>query len=196
MIEVWRENDYTDVISPSVGTSYNVDFQTAYPYIGLNKEAFDRFLAQVTKYNVAANSPLICDGDDDSGYLCYWAGTNCETLTLPNITIQLGTESSQSSNSSYYTIPVSQLVYQSPYDFVGVGDCDLYVTQLSKLAPANGIRLGDPFFSSFLPIFDVENDRLGLALAKQALDGSTWSTSPPVVFPSPAPPALNEEFSQ
>ena len=34
------------------------------------------------------------------------------------------------------------------------------------------MRLGDPFFSMFLPVFDIENDRLGLAVAWQAPEGS------------------------
>jgi len=34
------------------------------------------------------------------------------------------------------------------------------------------VRLGDPFFSSFLPVFDIEMDRLGLGLSWQAPSGS------------------------
>ena len=59
-------------------------------------------------------------------------------------------------------------------------DCDLYIVQLRPnitiddhtTVTGNVVRLGDPFFSAFLPVFDIENDRLGLALAWQAPDGS------------------------
>ena len=37
---------------------------------------------------------------------------------------------------------------------------------------SNSIRLGDAFFSSFLPVFDVENESIGLALAARAPEGS------------------------
>lgn len=80
-------------------------------------------------------------------------------------------------------IPVAQMVYQSPYTATSL-DCDLYMTQLDDYTE-DAIRLGDPFFSSFLPVFDVDNDQLGLALAARALDGCDKT----IAFP-PTPPKL------
>ena len=37
----------------------------------------------------------------------------------------------------------------------------------------NVLELGDPFFAAFLPVFDVENELLGLALASRGIEGSS-----------------------
>ena len=37
--------------------------------------------------------------------------------------------------------------------------------------PSNFVRLGDPFFAGFLPVFDVDNDQIGLGLSARATDG-------------------------
>jgi len=37
----------------------------------------------------------------------------------------------------------------------------------------NAIQVGDPFFAAFLPIFDADNEMLGLALAARGIDGSS-----------------------
>ena len=39
------------------------------------------------------------------------------------------------------------------------------------------IRLGDVFFVSFYPIFDIDNDQLGLAKSKRASEGTKITTS-------------------
>ena len=64
------------------------------------------------------------------------------------------------------------------------------------------VRLGDPFFVSFLPVFDVENDQMGLALGWQAPTGSlmtppttttnTNTESFPKVVSQPGKPEISE----
>ena len=47
---------------------------------------------------------------------------------------------------------------------------------------SNSIRLGDPFFSAFLPVFDIDNDQIGLALNARAYENvsvTDWSPSSP-----------------
>ena len=60
---------------------------------------------------------------------------------------------------------------QESYYNKGRTDCDLYIVGQSETDPVTGeqkptaVRLGDPFFTSFLPVFDVEHDQLGLAIS-------------------------------
>jgi hypothetical protein len=65
------------------------------------------------------------------------------------------------------------------------------------------IRLGDPFFSAFLPVFDVENDMIGLAQSARALIGTAVNEgAPPTPTPTPVPTQVDidaiveEMFSQ
>lgn len=91
-------------------------------------------------------------------------------MTFPDtLDIQIGNE--------IYSIPVEDLVStaQSPYGTKTV-DCDLFIVPLTEDEVA--IRLGDPFFVSFAPIFDIENDQLGLVKSKRAPDGTKITTSP------------------
>ena len=68
-----------------------------------------------------------------------------------------------------FSIPLENLASNTTYN--SRVDCDLYLTQLSD-ATENMIRLGDPFFSSFLPVFNVDKDMLGLALSARSYPGS------------------------
>ena len=54
-----------------------------------------------------------------------------------------------------YTIPMRQMVADVSSD-----DCDIFLAELDSdlEGSANDVRLGDPFFAAFMPIFDVEND--------------------------------------
>lgn len=49
------------------------------------------------------------------------------------------------------------------------------------------IRLGDPFFSAFLPVFDVENDQIGLAQSARALPLTAVNSGAPTPTPTPTP---------
>ena len=65
--------------------------------------------------------------------------------------------------------------------YSGRNDCDLYFAQLRDF-DSNNIRLGDPFFAAFLPVFDVENEMLGLGVGARALPGVTMELA---VVPTP-----------
>ena len=47
----------------------------------------------------------------------------------------------------------------------------MFIQELNDTLPhdTNTVRLGDPFFSAFLPVFDVENQSIGLAVSSRAL---------------------------
>lgn len=49
------------------------------------------------------------------------------------------------------------------------------------------IRLGDPFFSAFLPVFDVDNDMIGLAQSARALPLTAVNPGAPTPTPTPVP---------
>ena len=76
-----------------------------------------------------------------------------------------------------YQIAVKDLTHTATYEDGGWlftdyrEDCDFFITPLKS--DEKTIRLGDPFFVSFVPIFDVENDQLGLAKNRNAPERST-----------------------
>ena len=75
-----------------------------------------------------------------------------------------------------YQIAVKDLSFTATHDSFywfndGRKDCDLWITPLPGTEKT--IRLGDPFFVSFVPIFDVENNQLGLAMNRNAPERST-----------------------
>lgn len=61
----------------------------------------------------------------------------------------------------------------------GYNDCDVFVQDLNDTLPTdtNTVRLGDPFFSAFLPVFDVDSQKIGLAVASRALSDVTQTTT-------------------
>ena len=67
-------------------------------------------------------------------------------------------------------------------------DCDLYIVgQVETTDPVTEeprpttVRLGDPFFTSFLPVFDVANDQLGFALSWRAPEKSSMTARSNVI---------------
>jgi len=76
-----------------------------------------------------------------------------------------------------YQIAVKDLTHTATYEDGGWlftdyrEDCDFFITPLK--GDEKTIRLGDPFFVSFVPIFDVDNDRLGLAMNVNAPERSS-----------------------
>ena len=68
-------------------------------------------------------------------------------------------------------------------------DCDIFFAQM-KDNTSNSVRLGDPFFSAFLPVFNVTSEMVGLALSARALDGvavvnATVDPEPTTLLESP-----------
>ena len=92
-----------------------------------------------------------------------------------------------------YSIPFKNLLINVTYN--NRADCDLMVAMLKQevaadgvtLADMNDIRLGDPFFAAFFPVFDIDNDQIGLAKSIRAQTGVAKTA---VVTPTP------EEFTQ
>jgi hypothetical protein len=106
---------------------------------------------------------LFCDSDTETGNeVCYFEDVSCDKLTLSDyFEIKLGE----------YTHYIMLESLTATAKVIGREDCDLFITPLN--VDETMIRLGDPFFVSFMPAFDVENDQLGLALSSSAPDGSS-----------------------
>ncbi len=60
----------------------------------------------------------------------------------------------------------------------------------------NSIRVGDPFLSAFLPVFDVDNDQLGLAIARRALPRSAITPGDATPLPSFTPTSYSDSDDQ
>ena len=84
-----------------------------------------------------------------------------------------------------FEIPFENLLGQTTVFSTKV-DCDLYIVQTYDNVD-NVIELGDPFFSAFMPVFDADQDLLGLALNALAVEGSS------VTYIGPTP-TENEEI--
>jgi len=100
-----------------------------------------------------------------SNEFCYFKDLTCDKLKLPEtLDIKLGSE--------IYSIPMVSLS-ESVYVRDDWPDCDIFVVPLTEDEMA--VRLGDPFFASFTPVFDVDNDQIGLGLSTRAPEGSAIS---------------------
>jgi len=75
----------------------------------------------------------------------------CTALDLSefNFSITIGDEK--------YSIPFSNLIQQTSNSAGNTPECDLYVVN-NYNTEDNAIQVGDPFFSAFFPVFDVDND--------------------------------------
>ena len=104
-----------------------------------------------------------CSGWRDNEF-CYWYNTYCEDVNMPeNLNIVIGYHN--------YTIPMKYFLADTDYN--GRHDCDVYISEFDpeKSDAETTVRLGDPFFAAFLPVFDSENEALGLAVSARALTG-------------------------
>lgn len=174
-------NDISEA-QPVKGQNFTISLQTGFPYIGLNARSMGKLMAVVSyEWNPDFASKLYCYTQGNS-QLCYWPGMNCTQLTFNgNFVVQIG--------DLYYAIPIQRLVSTNWNPTSLRFDCDLYIMQIEENVD-NAVRLGDAFFSAFFPVFDIENDLVGLALNSQALEGSSITQ---VVTPTPPqPPALLE----
>ena len=113
---------------------------------------------------------ITCPNSDLRLSYCYWVNTQCSDLDLSNYWLNV-------TISDYkFSIPFSNLVQQVTPSGTTRIDCDLFIVQNYNNASdddPNVLEIGDPFFSAFLPVFDVENELLGLALASRAVEGSS-----------------------
>ena len=88
-------------------------------------------------------------------------------------------------------VTIQDYEFKIPLDnmatYVKQGDTFYCQTQIALLAKTeNLIVLGGAFFTSFLGIFDVENERIGFAENRRALPGSSISYRPSdIVKPEP-----------
>ena len=149
-----------------------VEFQTAYPYIGLSEASFDVMVKLVNDtYNPTLKNAFrkSTNGNHVNQYV-YWQNTDCSEINMPgDFVITLGGQN--------YTIPMATLLSDTQWNTRH--DCDLFFTSVYP-ADDNTVRLGDPFFGAFLPVFDVENDQIGLALNARAYEGvsvTDWTPS-------------------
>ena len=71
-----------------------------------------------------------------------------------------------------FSIPFENLVQQTSSSSSATPECDLYIVRNYETTD-NAIQIGDPFFSAFLPVFDVDSELLGLALAARGVEGSS-----------------------
>ena len=84
-------------------------------------------------------------GNNHNQYV-YWINTDCADVNMPgDFTITLGDQN--------YTIPMVNLLSDTMWN--NRHDCDFFFTRMAE-PDDNTIRLGDPFFSAFLPVFDIE----------------------------------------
>ena len=54
-------------------------------------------------------------------------------------------------------------------------DCDVFIQELDADLDVgtNTVRLGDPFFAAFMPVFDVASQNIGLTVSARALTDVT-----------------------
>ena len=148
------------------GMDLTVMFQTGYPYIGLNTDAQEVFAERINALNPDFDHKFTCPTWNYNNF-CYWWNTYCYELTLPD------TFALQIEGQTYYidldVLMVDTNSGTTPY-------CDIYITSLDKDDMVDGpaVVLGDPFFSAFLPVFDVDADVIGLAQSAHAIEGGSW----------------------
>ena len=147
-------------------------FQTAFPFIGLADQTWSVLTQALKADETIGSENLYCPPGSYRMSYCYWIGQQCNTLDLSNYWLNVTFE--------YYkfSIPFSNLIQQST-NSDGRSDCDLFIVQ-NYATTDNVLELGDPFFSAFLPVFDVDRELMGLAIASRGTEGSSITFAPPV----------------
>ena len=71
-----------------------------------------------------------------------------------------------------FTIVARNLLfdYTNPQAIIKQPQCNVLVAMLED--DDDAFRLGDPFFASFTPVFDVENGQIGLGINSKGFDGN------------------------
>lgn len=132
-------------------------FETGYPYIGLSESYYDK-VAQILTKEVEG---MECTKGFHWG-ICRVPEKRCDRLNLDyNLTFHI--------DNYHFTIPLKNMAV-----YVNQTNQFYCQTQIALVKQSeHTIILGGAFFTSFLGIFDVENDRLGLANSARALEGSS-----------------------
>ena len=134
------------------GTDFEIEVQAGYPYIGLPTFSFKsltELMSQTLNPDNVANFYCNDNGQYGGRSQCYWKSTYCSSVITNDYVLDL------TINDNTFSIPIKNLLGDSMVN--SRHDCDLYVGQLYNLFE-NSIRIGDPFLSAFLPVFDVENN--------------------------------------
>ena len=137
------------------------EFATGYPHIGLSNDTFDK-VARILEQDIRG---MNCTKGMHWG-ICRVKGQSCNTLHLDyDIVVTM--------NEYEFSIPLKNIaVYvDQPEHGKPAYYCSMQIAALSQ--SRNSLVLGSAFFTAFLGIFDVENDRLGLAESIRALPGNS-----------------------
>jgi len=139
-------------------------FETGYPYIGFSSRFYDQ-IAELLKQRVGEE--MECTKGQHWG-ICRVANRTCDTLSLNyNLTFTI--------NDVEFTIPLENMVA-----YVNQTRDTMYCQMQIAALPnsENDVILGGAFFTAFVGIFDVENDRIGFAQSTRALPGSSMCPWP------------------
>lgn len=125
--------------------------------------------------NPGYSADFTCETYTNRNSVCYWKGVQCSQLDLDaDFVIKVG--SSGTSITGQYTLSLKALttdVTQSTRT-----DCDMFITELHN-ETENIVVLGDPWLSAFMPIFDVDNDQIGLAVYDAAPTSAEYTAISP-----------------
>lgn len=139
--------------SQDVNVGPVINFQIGFPYIGLSKYSWEPFYQMLfNDWNPSLTNKVTCNSLKNNQF-CYWRNTQCDQVSAPgNFTLQIGDYN--------YTLPVSSFIAQTLSSSGSTYDCNVFVTELDadEDVELNFIRLGDPFFQGFMPVFDIDND--------------------------------------
>ena len=152
-------------------------FETGYPYIGLSETYYDQVIDVLS--NQVEN--IECTKGQHWG-LCRVAETNCEHIGL-DLDMKVKIDNYE------FSIPLENIAV-----YVNQTNTFYCQTQIALAKNSeNTIILGGAFFTAFMGVFDVENDKVGLANSVRALEGSfitcegencpSFSTVSPTSFP-------------
>ena len=162
-------------------TDFTIEMQVGYPYIGIPTYTWNETVKMMNEtLNLDRESYFRCNsGNWGAGrQYCYWYGTECSQINTNDLSLNI------TMGNLTYSIPLRNLLADT---MEGTRhDCDMYISQVYYKYD-NMIRLGDPFFSAFLPVFDVDNDMIGLAQSARALPLTAVNPGAPTPTPTPVP---------
>ena len=132
-------------------------FETAYPYIGLSNDTYEK-VATILERDIEG---MECIKGSHWG-ICRVKEQMCDQVNFEiDLTVII--------QDYEFTIPLDNMA--TYVNMSGTFYCQTQIALLPKTE--NSVILGGAFFTSFLGIFDVENERIGLAESSRALPGSS-----------------------